>query len=173
MNIVVNTYRRSGTVFLSTLVGDSLEASVEARHDHYSGDEPVVTVVREPKGCISSSVILDHQDPLNTKTLEDMVKEEVIKYNNFMDHIIENIDVVFDFNDLDKYNLILDHISQTFNVKYRVKPLSNDREYESKYHLFTSKEHPDYNKVLEILDQTDLSQSYSKYSQALKLAHRI
>jgi hypothetical protein len=173
MNIIVNTYRRSGTVFLSTLIADTLEASVEARHDHYLGDLPTITIVREPKGCIASSVILDHQDPFYIKTLDEMVKEEVIKYNNFMDHIAENIDVVFDFNDLDKVSLILDHISKTFDLPYRGKHLSNDGEYESKYHLFTSKEHPEYTKVIEILDQTDLSQSYSKYREVLKLAHRI
>lgn len=165
--IIINTYRRSGTVFLSTHISSALNILVEAHHHPVSTKNPTVSMVREPVESIASSVVLDIHGR-NTTDFEYIANYEIRKYEFFTNYLLKTDRLIFDFKDIHKIDMIIDSVSKTFGISYREEKIIPNLE-RSDSHLLTSKDHGMYGDVVSFLKKSDLSSCYQAYDNAILL----
>jgi hypothetical protein len=165
--LLVNTYRRSGTVFLSTHLSSALNVVVEAHHHPISTDIPTVSMVRDPIESITSSVILDLYGR-NAQDFKYIADYEIHKYEFFTEHLLKTQRVIFDFKDINKIDNIIEHVATTFDIEYRQNRLTPILE-RSESHLLSSKDHSLYKDVHSFIRNSNLEKCYESYNKAMLL----
>lgn len=165
--LFVNTYRRSGTIFISSKIPEYIKVEVVASHKIESVDYPSMTIIRDPAEAIASCVALDiFQKHVHTD-LSTKVDSEIQEYISLTNHIINNVLVIFDFNDIDRYEEMFDYLKTRFSFK-KAPGLSLPHE-KPEDHIYTSKDQPEYKAIVDEIKKKDLSALYDVYNKAIAL----
>jgi hypothetical protein len=167
--LIVNTHQRSGTVHICTLLGKTLNAEVTREHNVYITQDPVISIVREPVGCIASSAAFDISldNLLGNIALNHVIDSKIKTYKEFVEHVIKNVNVIFDFNDINKTEEIVKYVSDLFDIEYRPVPLNPENVFPDTF-LLSSKVHPQYDQILQIVKSKNLRQCHESFNKALE-----
>jgi hypothetical protein len=167
--LVVNTHKRSGTVHICTLLGKTLNVKVIQEHDVYITQDPVISIVREPVGCIASAAVFDISlyNLLSNIALNRVIDSRIKTYKEFLEHVIKNVNVIFDFDDINKTEEIVKYVSDLFEIEYRPVTLNPDNVFPDTF-LLSSKVHSQYDQILQIVKSKNLRQCHELFNKALE-----
>jgi hypothetical protein len=165
--LVVNTHQRSGTVHICTLLGKTLNVKVTRVHNVYITQYPMISIIREPIGCIASSAAFNLSPDEDINIINNMIDSKIKTYNEFLEHVIKNVNVIFDFDDINKTEKIVKYVSDLFDIEYRPVTLNPNNFFPDTF-LLSSKLHPQYDQILEIVKSKNLRQCHELFNKALE-----
>lgn len=168
--LVVNTHQRSGTVHVCTFIGKTLSVEVIKEHNVYITKDPLISIIREPVGCITSATAfsVSLKEPLqDINLINDLIDSKIKTYKEFLEHVIKNVKVVFDFDDINKTEEIVKHVSDLFDIEYRFIPDNTENVFPDTF-LLSSKVHPQYDQILQIVKSRNLRECHELFNKALE-----
>jgi len=190
--ILINSYPRSGSVFLAELINSMRTMQYETTVVHLPQiigiDEVItITIIRNPKECITSDIfkwLLVGKLPENINELDIIIKSECKNYLYFLemsklkksylinfDKLIKNpkeeiIKFLNKYNFSSEFNLNIDNVLDVI----KQKKFADDR-----HDLYTghfprgANQDPEYIKIWEYIKNNDiLNEAYAMYEEIIK-----
>jgi hypothetical protein len=183
MSIAVVTYPRSGSTYLSWLLGYSFGMQIDKFHLDKDGQldslinyDCTITAFRDPAESISSIVTLESVYFRNDQDFDTyvnkIIKLRIDEYVRFYTLAKDNINLHFDYNIINtKRKELVDYVSE-FTGKKIINTgyidLVKDRP--SNNYLRTSKNVEDYEKVLKYVLNHDLSKCLEVYDSCKEIS---
>lgn len=176
-DIAVVTYPRSGSTYLSWLLGYSFGIQVDKFHLDKEGQLDslinygcTITAVREPVESISSMITMESLYFRNDQDFDTYVNKKIKsrtdEYVNFYTLAKNNVDLHFDYNIINtKRKELVEHVSSFTNKKIiNAGYVDLVKDQPSNSYLRTSKNSEDYEKVLEYVLRHDISKCIEVYN---------
>lgn len=163
MDKIILTFPRSGSHYLRELMSQKLGIETAKSHEVAdSEDRYTISIVRNPSDTLKSIITLyNHHSKITG--VENMVNA----YCDFYKFIINDADLVIDYNDLvDRTDLVIQKLSSVFNAEISPSLYTNKLfDIPELQHLVSSKISEEYEKV--DMSKVDLSRANDYYRLAL------
>lgn len=181
MNLAIVTYPRSGSTYLAWLLGYSFGTQIDKFHLDKPGEleslnnyDFTLTTVREPIESITSIVTMESiyfmGDQDFDEYMDKTIRSRIKQYEDFYTIAQDKISLHFDYNEINtKRKELVDYISTITDTK-----LMNSgyvdlvRDQPAKGFLRTSKTAEDYDKVMELVLDYDLSKCLEIHTSCIE-----
>ncbi len=136
----------------------------------YDGSQDLITIVRDPKETIASSIvytIFQNDNNLPEEIVANLAifsKSFTNEYVLFWEYVLEHCDVYISYEDLiSNPDTVMNYLSKAFNFLYDSS--KTETFVYDKKHLISSKSHALYNDIVEQVNKFDLSRCYEVYDR--------
>lgn len=170
MEFEIVTIQRTGSHLLSALMLQNMEEMTLIKKHDFDGTDgkTIITIARNPIDTIVSDICLSfHYDGWEDRFFDTTIRQ----YTNFGNEIIDRADIFIDYNHLiSNPKPVIERLAKELNVKivennYKVNHIKDNIDNKS---LRSSKTYKDYDKVMAIVKQLDLSRCQEVYERMIE-----
>ena len=169
MKIVLSTFPRSGSHLLKQYLDQMLDYHITKTHTQVTGDDSfIVSMIRNPKDTLVSLAAMR----THTGEAEPDLDLLISRYILFYKYIIAESSLIIDYEFmLNNPGDVVIHFAQMMNLSINdVRVVNNYEDDPSTGYLVTSTVSPQYEKMLELINDYDLSEANALYEEAKVLA---
>ena len=165
--ILLPTYPRCGSHYLAEYFLQTTGVVLNKTHRPLTNNYDYrVSILRDPRDSIISRLAMQlHHE--NEKTLDEYLEICKIEYLIFYKYIIENVEIVFDYDQLKDIDLVVDYICQVTGVKRNGKQFTDtivDRPQNGFLKTATTSNY--YETCKDYMKDKDILELYEIYEQA-------
>jgi len=179
LTLTIATFPRSGQHFLKEHLKRRMPVQLDFTHEINLNNNHTLTIVRNPINCISSwAAMVQHfyeNDSDDESVFIYNIERAKLKYKNFYEYIIKDVEIVIDYNFL---NTHIDDIINYIGKKINVVPVLYDpntsfivRDEVENQHVASSKKLKAYEISSKIINKMDMSEEFELYNQSLKKSY--
>jgi hypothetical protein len=176
INAMIVCYPRSGSTYLGRYIQQRTMRHLKKSHStNISSECMIVGPFRKPEDAISSFVSMEiyYQKRIDYRY---MIDREIANYNRMLDFLINNADVMVDYDKIIKnpeesIKAICDLLG--IDVKYYFDYIDDIEDIPQDKFLKSSKYLESYGQIAKMVSASDLSVSKNLYEKALKLSKTI
>jgi hypothetical protein len=176
INAMIVCYPRSGSTYLGRYIQQRAMRHLKKSHSvNISSEYMIVGPFRKPEDAISSFVSMEiyYQKRIDHRY---MIDREIANYNRMLDFLINNADVMVNYNKIIKnpeesVKAICDLLD--IDVKYHFDYIDDIEDIPQDKFLKSSKYLESYEQIAKMVSASDLGVSKNLYEKALKLSKTI
>jgi hypothetical protein len=175
-DLKIVTYPRSGSNFLFYYLKNTTDFNITKTHDKVFNNKNIITIIRDPFESISSMITMQYKDlEKYTHNHQFACDARIQQYENFYNYILQNIDFIIDFNNIEnKIEELSTLLCKTFGGN-KINDIKEVNKFEwfkktailEEGNIPTSKTHKYYELSKESLSNYSLSKCYKLYNQVL------
>jgi len=165
-SIYFSNYTRSGLAFMQYLISLCPNLPMGESSHEIQTRRRTMTVVRNPMDVCASSIINNYN---YRQDINETIKQEKQSYVKFYKELLKQEDlIIIDFNDLvDRPEETIKAIHKLLNLTFLMYDRDKSMTFNDNGHLHTSKTHPEYDKIKDMVYTVPHTKSLLKYNKVL------